>query len=662
MKDLVPVANSIPKVVLTPQDKKNIDIILNFNLPMQPEDATKLYDYSIFVKNKAKVIKDIAKHYLLQRLNPMIYNMALDRAIECGELVLRAELTLSTYLKQIKTRKGMRTDLSEKENKKIEKRIKDQYKTKTQIIKDEYGLTKQQAKDISMLEEWAVEKAIAQGRQNREIPTRTMAIRMIKEKIKEENNKPYNPDAKYMDHVLYPSEVMSLPPIRSTTLCSNVGIGEFFLEYAHVKNVIAAEFEADRVEFYKTNYPNVKIFKGDLFDKNIQKQVIDEHIAQGCKLIIATPPCQTVSLAGKRDFNDPRTKLFLPILNIIEAVDSVNDYVLVENVPPYMTASPKGLQYILEGKTIAEYIKFRLEKLGYEVNIDKLNGANYGTAQSRERMIILASKKGMWKFPLPFKKQITLMEAIGDLPSISPKMNYDKYYSTPTLTKEEIDMLRHTPTGKSAWDNAKEYQPKNKDGSKSGSDRKGRFKRESWDKPASTITSDCGSISGMSTIHPGRPVVDKEGNITWSDPRVYNLEEKLILLGLSIDKRWCNNKPCFQIPDWASDKLINDVLAESFLPRLAAVLAETIPNRTAHPDEKLEDYPQIITPKPNEFLFYNMYKGRIFYPVVEERLRNYDLNTEYDKQQYINKIKMLVHKKLEEVGLKMNGNLTSFDI
>ena len=146
------------------------------------------------------------------------------------------------------------------------------------------------------------------------------------------------------------------------------------------------------------------------------------------------------------------------------------------------------------------------------------------------------------------------------------------------------------------------------------------------------------------------------------DPRVYNLEEKLILLGLSIDKRWCNNKPCFQIPDWASDKLINDVLAESFLPKLAAVLAETIPNRTAHPDEKLEDYPQIITPKPNEFLFYNMYKGRIFYPVVEERLRNYDLNTEYDKQQYINKIKMLVHKKLEEVGLKMNGNLTSFDI
>lgn len=53
----------------------------------------------------------MATRYLTQGLNPQIYNMALDRAIECGELVLRAELALSTNLKQIKTRQGMRTDL-----------------------------------------------------------------------------------------------------------------------------------------------------------------------------------------------------------------------------------------------------------------------------------------------------------------------------------------------------------------------------------------------------------------------------------------------------------------------------------------------------------------------------------------------------------------------
>lgn len=627
MKDLVPVANSIPEVVLTQQEKKDIKTILAVNLPIPPADVTALPNYINGGSKLRDYMKKMATRYVTQGLNPQIYNMALDRAIECGELVLRAELTLSTNLKQIKTRQGMRTDL---------KKVNEQHKTKTEEIKQKYGLTPEQAKKISMLDEWAVEAAIKQGWENREIPTRAMAIQMIKEKHKTENNKPYNPEAVYMDYVPYPEDIMQLPPIRSTTLCSNVGIDEYFLEYAHVKNVIAAEYEDVRVQWYKEIYPSVKVFKCDLFNKDIQKQIIDEHIKQSCKLIIATPPCQTVSLAGKRDFNDIRTQLFLPILNIIEGVDSINDYVLIENVPPYMTASPKGLQHILEGKTIAEYIKYRLEQLGYIVNIDKINGANYGTSQARERMILLASKKGIWKFPVPFKKQVTLMEAIGNLPSIDNSsannflpynhlkkstseedIYFYRYWSTPKLTNQEIEMLRHTPTGKSAWDNAEEYQPKNKDGSKSGSDRKGRYKRESWDKPASTITSDCGSISGMSTVHPGRPLVDKDGNVTYSDARVYNLKEKLILLGFPNGEKWCADKPQYKVPLWASDNLINVVLAESFLPRLAAVLAETIPNRTAHPDEKLEDYPQMVKHKNDNIAHY---------PVVGHELRNYDIN------------------------------------
>lgn len=661
MHDLVPIANSIPEVVLTSEEKKDIQKILAINLPIPPTDISKMPDY-INVSSRARdFMKKMATRYHTQGLNPIIYNMALDRAIECGEIVLRAELTLSTYLKQIKTRKGMRTDLSEKENKKLEKRIKEQHKTKAQIIKDEYGLTKQQAKDISMLEDWAVEEVIEKCWENKEIPTRAMAIKIIKKKNKDENNKPYNPEAIYMDHVLYPEEVMELPPIRSTTLCSNVGIDEYFLEYAHVKNVIAAEFEPIRVQWYKEIYPSVQCFQGDLFDEKLQKQIIEEHIKQGCKLIIATPPCQTVSLAGKRDFNDPRTKLFLPILNIIKGVDCVNDYVLMENVPPYMTASPKGLQYILNGKTIVEYIKYRLEQLGYEVNIDKINAANYGTPQARERMILLASKKGMWKFPLPFKKQVTLMEAIGSLPSINPDMPYNRYYSTPKLTKQEFEMLSHTPTGKSAWDNAEKYQPKTKEGKVSGANRKGRFKRESWHKPASTLTSDCGSISGMNSVHPGRPIVDEKGNITWSDARVYNLKEKLIILGFPNGEGWCYDKPEYKVPAWANDTLVNEVLAESFVPRLASVLAETIPNRTAHPDEKLENYPQIIKIPEDDIMANLLGKGMTIYPVVDYKIRNYDANAEYEKQKYKEKILSIAKSQLHEIGYTINEKTNTIE-
>lgn len=125
------------------------------------------------------------------------------------------------------------------------------------------------------------------------------------------------------------------------------------------------------------------------------------------------------------------------------------------------------------------------------------------------------------------------------------------------------------------------------------------------------------SISGMSSVHPGRPLVAKDGNVTYSDARVYNLKEKLILLGFPNGEIWCRNKPEYKVPTWASDNFINTVLAESFLPRLAAVLAETIPNRTAHPDEKLEDYPQMVKLGNNSIEHY---------PVVGDELRNYGIS------------------------------------
>ncbi len=635
MHDLIPISNEIPEEVLSNQEKKDLQSINNIklptvienksNLPMSKEDIVKMHTDSIKATEAGKLMRKLAKHYKTSGANPQIYIQALIKAIECGEFVLRTELALAEELRKIEKHQGVRKDLEKHQN----------VRTKADIIQD-FGLTKQQAKDISMLEDWAVNMAIKESWEKHKVPTREMALKMIKEKHKKENNKPYNPEAIYMDYVPYPDEIMKLPPIRSTTLFSNVGIDEFFLEYAHVKNCIMAELEKDRVEFYKTNYPNVKCFQGDLFDKDIQKGIIEEHIKQGCKLLIATPPCQTFTVSGKRDFKDIRTQLFIPTLDIIEGINSVNDYVLIENVKEYMKASPKHLRKIIGEKTIVEYIKYRLEQLGYEVNIDKINAANYGTPQSRKRVIILASKKGMWKFPLPFKKQVTLMEAIGHLPSLDnlstdnffpsgyknasqqDKLLYlYRYWSTPQLTKQEIEMLRHTPTGKSAWDNSEKYQPKTKEGNPSKADRKSRFKRNSWNEPTHTLTSDSGSISGMNTIHPGHPIVDRKGNILWSDARVYTLYEKLILLGFHNGEAWCHNKPEFQIPAWASENLINTVLGESFLPRLAAVLAETIPNRTAHPDEKLEDYPQMVDIEGDSFKHY---------PVVSYELRNYDLN------------------------------------
>ena len=84
MKDLVPVANSIPEVVLTQQEKKDIKTILAVNLPIPPTDVTALPNYINGGSKLRDYMKKIATRYVTQGLNPQIYNMALDRAIECG--------------------------------------------------------------------------------------------------------------------------------------------------------------------------------------------------------------------------------------------------------------------------------------------------------------------------------------------------------------------------------------------------------------------------------------------------------------------------------------------------------------------------------------------------------------------------------------------------
>ena len=45
---------------------------------------------------------------------------------------------------------------------------------------------------------------------------------------------------------------------------------------------------------------------GDIKDETIQKQIIDESIKSKVDFIIATPPCQGMSLAGKMDIFDER--------------------------------------------------------------------------------------------------------------------------------------------------------------------------------------------------------------------------------------------------------------------------------------------------------------------------------------------------------------------
>lgn len=118
-------------------------------------------------------------------------------------------------------------------------------------------------------------------------------------------------------------------------------------------------------------------------------------------LIVGGPPCQAFSTAGKRQgFSDDRGNVFLKYLETIEEIRP--KYFVIENVRGLMssifqleeqdeisTQIPEEL--ISQKGSSLYYVVKRMEKAGYQLNFDLYNAANFGTPQSRERIVIIGT-------------------------------------------------------------------------------------------------------------------------------------------------------------------------------------------------------------------------------------------------------------------------------
>lgn len=351
-------------------------------------------------------------------------------------------------------------------------------------------------------------------------------------------------------------------PIKYCSLFANVGIGETFLERNGFISAVASELVKNRTQWYKELHPDCSVVQGDFTEKSNFDKLVKLYKEKQCSMVFCSPSCQTVSLAGKRDLTDPRTALFIPMLEFFRQTQPL--YIVIENVMQYLTALPTHLP-ILKGQTIGQYIISELKKMDYEVNVDILDAANYDVCQSRKRMIILASKTGMWKFPVKSPTIPILSDCIGDLPSISAGMSSGiKWHDAPYLSPFQVAVMEHTPTGMSAHNNSKPWLPCNVDGSPSKAKFPSSFQRKAWNIPCNTIVMNSSSISSFRSIHPGRPLPDG----TWSDARCLTILELMRVTSLPDD---------YAIPTWASNKLIRDVIGEAVCPRFMEHLITTIP-------------------------------------------------------------------------------------
>lgn len=352
--------------------------------------------------------------------------------------------------------------------------------------------------------------------------------------------------------------------MNGLSLFSNVGIGELYLKKAGINIVVANEIDEERVKFYRHVYPECDMVCGDIYDK--YDEIIEKARKNNCKFLMATPPCQGMSVAGKRDYSDDRNQLIIPVF---DAINDLNpDYVLIENVPQLLKLKIK-----YKGKEgLVEELLEKFYGKEYHINSTKiLNAQDYGVAQNRKRAIILLSRKEKWEFPDKCKRKITVRDMIGDLPSVeaivegnedffpgnSKKIKeckkINKWHFPKSHAYRHVEIMMHTPTGHSAFENDY-YYPKKADGSKvSGYNT--TYKRMEWDKPAPTITMANGVISSQCNVHPGR--LKSDG--TYSDARALTIYEIMRLF--SIEDSW-------NIPEWANDNFIRKVIGEGVPPLL----------------------------------------------------------------------------------------------
>ncbi|MCY8938859.1 DNA cytosine methyltransferase [Peribacillus frigoritolerans] len=364
--------------------------------------------------------------------------------------------------------------------------------------------------------------------------------------------------------------------MNAVSLFANIGVAEAYLKDIGINVVVANEIVKRRADLYSKIYPETEMITGDINDEKIFDTIVKECKHLNVEVVIATPPCQGMSTAGQQKKDDERNELILPVINLIKKIKP--KYIFLENVPNLLNTL---IIYKSKKVLIRELLKMELSS-DYHIEIDTIDTKDYSVPQTRERAIVLMSKKReskIWTLPDKDSKIVTMEEAIGDLPIIDPfvrdvseeellemfplfyerkkkALSISKWNNPPHHIKRQVEVMMHTPTGRTAFDN--DYYIPRKENGEPVRGYRNTYKRQNWDTPAYTVTMDNRKISSQNNVHPGRYIgKDNNGDEIYSDPRALTVYELMIIS--SLPKEWA-------IPPNTPEAFLRSIIGEGIPP------------------------------------------------------------------------------------------------
>jgi len=217
------------------------------------------------------------------------------------------------------------------------------------------------------------------------------------------------------------------------------GAGGLSLGFSNSNYEIVAGIDNDEEALltFKYNHPNASAIKFDLSNNLIESQnlKIKKLLEEKIDIIIGGPPCQGLSIAGKRIPDDPRNILYKAYLKVIEHFKP--KAIVLENVPTIIS--------LFNGK-IAKAIIQDFSNLGYIMSVNTVYASDYGVPQKRKRTFFVGLQGNSFKFPTPTTNNcpITCEQALGDLPILKDELGAETMsYPSEPLNEYQKNMRMH---------------------------------------------------------------------------------------------------------------------------------------------------------------------------------------------------------------------------
>jgi DNA (cytosine-5)-methyltransferase 1 len=140
------------------------------------------------------------------------------------------------------------------------------------------------------------------------------------------------------------------------------------------------------IDNYKKNFNHLGLC-ADLTKLSPEEFSKGNNVKKGdIDILVGGPPCQSFSIAGKRDKNDPRNSLFMEFVKYLNYFEP--KVFIMENVMGMLSKKT------LEGELVISIILSNLEK-NYDCVVCKLYASDFEVPQNRRRIIIFGIKRSL---------------------------------------------------------------------------------------------------------------------------------------------------------------------------------------------------------------------------------------------------------------------------